>query len=72
MVEELLENKFIKDVNEIKGVGHRIVHGGEKYSKSAIITDDVINDIDWREGKSMSFFFAFSNKGGSLWLLFSL
>ena len=24
----------------------------------------------WREGKNMSFFFAFSNKGGSLWLLF--
>ena len=46
MLEELLNNKFINDVNEIKGVGHRVVHGGEKYSKSVIINDEVIDDID--------------------------
>ena len=46
MLEELLSNKFITEVNEIKGVGHRVVHGGEKYSKSVIINDEVINDIN--------------------------
>jgi len=45
VLEELLRNNFIKDVNEIKGVGHRVLHGGEKYSDSVIITDEVIDDI---------------------------
>ena len=45
MLNELLINNFISDINEIKGVGHRVVHGGEKYSDSAIITDEVIKDI---------------------------
>ena len=45
MLQELLINNFISDINEIKGVGHRVVHGGEKYCDSAIITDEVIKDI---------------------------
>ena len=46
LIKELLENKVIKSLDEIKGVGHRVVHGGDKYAKSTIITDDVINTID--------------------------
>jgi len=45
MLNELLVNNFISDINEIKGVGHRVLHGGEKYSDSVIITDEVIEDI---------------------------
>ena len=36
----------IKDKNEIDAVGHRIVHGGEKFSESAIITSEVLKGID--------------------------
>lgn len=43
--EELLESGIINSYDEIKAVGHRIVHGGEKYSDSVLITDEVIDDI---------------------------
>ncbi|MCX7951741.1 MAG: acetate kinase, partial [Clostridiales bacterium] len=36
----------IKDMNEISAVGHRVVHGGEKYSLPVIINDDVKKDIE--------------------------
>ena len=29
----------IKDLSEVNAVGHRIVHGGEKFASSAVITD---------------------------------
>ena len=45
LLNELLENKAVKSLDEIKGVGHRVLHGGEKYSDSVIITDEVIQDI---------------------------
>ena len=45
MIDILLINNFISDVSEIKGVGHRVLHGGEKHSDSVIITDEVIEDI---------------------------
>ena len=45
LIEELLKHKAVSDLNEIKGVGHRVLHGGEKYSDSVIITDEVIEDI---------------------------
>lgn len=45
LIEELLENKVVESLSEIKGIGHRVLHGGEKYSDSCIITDGVIEDI---------------------------
>jgi acetate kinase len=36
----------IEDLNEISAVGHRVVHGGEKYSNAVIIDDEVVADID--------------------------
>ena len=36
----------IADLSEIDAVGHRIVHGGEKFSKSVLIDDDVIKAIE--------------------------
>jgi acetate kinase len=35
----------IAGLNEIDAVGHRVVHGGEKFNKSVLITDDVIAKI---------------------------
>ena len=46
LIDELLKNKIVKSLDEIKGVGHRVLHGGEKYSDSVVITDEVINDIE--------------------------
>lgn len=46
LIEELLKNNIVKNLDEIKGVGHRVLHGGEKYSHSVIITDEVIKDIE--------------------------
>ena len=45
MIDELLVNKIIDSMDEIKGVGHRVLHGGEIYSDSIEITDKVLEDI---------------------------
>lgn len=39
------EHGVIKDISEIGAVGHRVVHGGEKFSDSTIITEEVIKTI---------------------------
>ena len=39
------EGKCIDDVSEITAIGHRVVHGGEKFKESCLITDEVINTI---------------------------
>ncbi len=36
----------IKSLDEIKAVGHRVVHGGEKFAHSTIINEEVINAIE--------------------------
>ena len=36
----------ISNINEIGAVGHRVVHGGENFSQSAIITDEVYKGIE--------------------------
>ncbi len=51
LVEKTLTNPeygVIKDVSEIDGVGHRVVHGGEAFTDSALITEDVIKAIKER------------------------
>lgn len=47
VLSQLMSDEYgvIKDVNEIDGVGHRIVHGGEKLTESVIITDEVVEEI---------------------------
>ncbi|MDK2846699.1 MAG: acetate kinase [Desulfuromonadales bacterium] len=35
----------VKAMNEISAVGHRVVHGGEKFSSSVLITDEVLQGI---------------------------
>ena len=39
------EYNIINSLDEITAVGHRIVHGGEKFKKSVVINDDVIEAI---------------------------
>lgn len=39
------EYKVIDSLDEVSAIGHRLVHGGEKISKSCIINEDVINII---------------------------
>lgn len=46
LIEELLKNNIVEDLSEIKAVGHRVLHGGEKYSDSVLITNEVIKDIE--------------------------
>ena len=41
----LIDEKVIESYDEIGAVGHRIVHGGEKFKNSVIIDDDVIKAI---------------------------
>lgn len=42
LMEELIGNKVIDSLDDLDGVGHRMVHGGQKFAKSVIITDEVI------------------------------
>ncbi len=39
------EQGVLKSLNEIHAVGHRVVHGGEKYSKAVLIDEDVKKSI---------------------------
>lgn len=45
LLQDLIEKNIIKNLNEISGIGHRIVHGGEKFDQSVLVTDDVIKEI---------------------------
>ena len=40
------EYGVIKSINEIDAVGHRMVHGGEKFSSSVLLTDEVMKDFE--------------------------
>ena len=49
MVLEALTNEktgAIKSLDEVNAIGHRIVHGGEKFASSAIITDEMIKTVE--------------------------
>ena len=45
IVYELLKSKFIKNLDEIIAVGHRVVHGGEKFSKPVVINNVIIKEL---------------------------
>ena len=46
LLKELLDLNIIKDLNEIKAVGHRVVQGADKYDDSVVITDEVVKNIE--------------------------
>ena len=48
LIAELTNEEYgaVKDVSEISAVGHRLVHGGELFSESVIITEEVIAAVE--------------------------
>ena len=46
LTQELLDNSIVEDLSEIKAIGHRMVHGGEKYASSVLLTDEVIKTVE--------------------------
>jgi len=46
VMEALKTNKIVSDPTDVAGVGHRIVHGGEKYATSIVIDAQVEADIE--------------------------
>ena len=43
---ELFDNNIIKSLDEIDGVGHRLVHGGDKFKSSVVITEEVLKECE--------------------------
>lgn len=46
LLDELINNRVISSLDEIEAVGNRVVHGGNKYSKSVEINDRVLMEIE--------------------------
>ncbi|MCC5889526.1 MAG: acetate kinase [Alkalibacterium sp.] len=46
LLKQLKELNILSDYNEITGVGHRVVAGGEIFKDSALVTDEVIQQIE--------------------------
>ena len=44
----LLDEEYgvINDIDEIDAVGHRVLHGGEKFTESIIIDEEVVKTIE--------------------------
>jgi len=43
---ELVDNNIVTSLDEIEGVGHRVVHGGSYYASSVVITDEVLETVE--------------------------
>lgn len=46
LLEKLTSAGIIASLDEIEGIGHRVVHGGEKFNDSVLITADVLAGIE--------------------------
>ncbi len=46
LVEELKANNVVDSLDEIKGIGHRVVQGGDYFDKTVVINDEVLSKID--------------------------
>jgi acetate kinase len=46
LLNKLISLGIISSLEEIDGIGHRVVHGGEKFSKSVLINDEVLREIE--------------------------
>ena len=48
LLDTLMNKEYgvIKHLNEIGAVGHRVVHGGESFSKAELVTDEVFDEIN--------------------------
>jgi acetate kinase len=46
LVDKLLSTGIIKSYDEITGIGHRVVHGGERFNDSVLLTEETIQEIE--------------------------
>ena len=46
LIKELIDNDIVESLEEIKGVGHRIVQGGAYFDRTVIADDDAVSKID--------------------------
>lgn len=46
LLEHLLSEGVVSSYDEIDGIGHRVVHGGELYSDSVLLTDEVVEKLE--------------------------
>ena len=46
LLDELINYKVIKKYEEIDGIGHRLVHGGDKYTESVLIDEEVLKTVE--------------------------
>ncbi len=46
LLDRLVSIGIVNSLDEIGGVGHRLVHGGDKYNHSVMITDEVMADLE--------------------------
>lgn len=44
--DQLVKEKVVENLSDIKGCGHRVTHGGEIFKDSAVINDEVIMQIE--------------------------
>ncbi len=45
LLSKLTDLGIIKSLDEINGIGHRVVHGGETFNDSVLITDEILQKI---------------------------
>lgn len=45
LMEELINMGIISSLDEIEGVGHRMVHGGQEFTESVVLTEDVLDRV---------------------------
>ena len=46
LLKELVEEKIVADLDEIRGAGHRIVQGGPYFDQSVVVDEDVVEKVD--------------------------
>lgn len=46
LVKELIDNKIVESLDEIAGIGHRIVQGGSYFDKTVLATEDNISIVE--------------------------
>ncbi|WHY70841.1 acetate kinase [Fictibacillus enclensis] len=46
LLNKLTDHNIISSYDEIEGIGHRVVHGGEQFHDSVVITDQVLEEIE--------------------------
>ncbi len=46
LLKSLVDEKIVNALDEISGVGHRVVHGGEKFVDSTLVNDEVLKSIE--------------------------